>query len=723
MKRFGWFAVLALIVLAPLGVVFTQDDAGLSLDVIGIDSTDLSQIFIHASILDSSGQLVSGLNVDSFSVGGALTGLARVTKVENVTDDELAFASVLVIDTSSSMADRPLSQAQQAARQFINALRPNDPVAIVTFSTRVSLVVDFTTDRDQLLRAIDSLEYGGQTALYDATFLGIELASRSPYPRRAVVILSDGGEFGDVSARSRDESVKAATVNGIPVYTVGLGWSIDRRFLELISAESNAEFYNSPTPEQLVAIYDSLAYLFRTQYIVTIDADVRADGARYDFTLEVETVDGRRTSGTATLRAPIPVPLLFLPDDFFAEALAEDTTITVEIRADQDIASIEVALDGEVVSTDETFTIEPARQEPGEHRLDITVSDIEGDVGRVSREFEIAALPPTVSDDFETAPQTEVRKAEVITVDAGGQTEITMVEFLIDGQVVKTDEQAPFDFDLDPFELSPTEHTLSIRVTNEGGKSTEVHKTFDVELIPPRLETEGVTEETIVTDTIVGSVLAAGQSPITSITTEPEVATVIEGNRLEFTLNAADFPPGRNTIAVRAVDSAGAEIVQTLQFEVAALAPTVGLSGIAIDAILSGEQEVEVQAGGQTEITQIEVAYDEGPPETVREQSFTIPAQDLGDGPHEVEVTVRNEGGETTSVTLPFTVALPPTPTYTPSATLTPLPSSTPTDTPTHTHTPPATQTPVPTVTNLPTATTGPDSNRAADFNALADSN
>ena len=315
LKRFGWFAVLAMIMLVPLGVVFTQDDAGLSLDVIGIDSTDLSQIFIHASILDSSGQLVSGLDVDSFSVGGALTGLARVTKVENVTDDELAFASVLVIDTSSSMADRPLSQAQQAARQFINALRPNDPVAIVTFSTIVSLVVDFTTDRDQLLRAIDSLEYGGQTALYDATFLGIELANRAPYPRRAVVILSDGGEFGDVSARSRDESVKAATVNGIPVYTVGLGWSIDRRFLELISAESNAEFYNSPTLEQLVAIYDSLAYLFRTQYIVTIDADVRADGARYDFTLEVETVDGRRSSGTATLRAPIPVPLLFLPDE------------------------------------------------------------------------------------------------------------------------------------------------------------------------------------------------------------------------------------------------------------------------------------------------------------------------------------------------------------------------------------------------------------------------
>ena len=53
------------------------------------------------------------------------------------------------------------------------------------------------------------------------------------------------------------------------------------------------------------------------------------------------------------------MPLLFLPEDLFAEALTEDTQITVEIRADQDIESIEVALDGEVVSTEETFSIDP----------------------------------------------------------------------------------------------------------------------------------------------------------------------------------------------------------------------------------------------------------------------------------------------------------------------------------------------------------------------------
>ena len=74
-----------------------------------------------------------------------MAGLAEVTRVENVTDDELAFATVLVIDTSSSMAEKPLSEALAAARRYIEALGPRDPVALVTFNDRVQLVANYTT--------------------------------------------------------------------------------------------------------------------------------------------------------------------------------------------------------------------------------------------------------------------------------------------------------------------------------------------------------------------------------------------------------------------------------------------------------------------------------------------------------------------------------------------------------------------------------------------------
>ena len=730
MKRRALRFFIAILLLLPLSVVHGQDETGISLDIIGIDSTDLTQIALNASVLDSSGQLISGLETGNFWIGGDLAGRATVSQVENITDDELAFASVLVVDTSSSMADMPLSEAQAAARGYVKALGPEDPVALMSFSDEVRLVVNYTTDRALLLNQIDNLAYGGQTALYDATFRAIEVANEAPLPRKAVVILSDGGEYGGISEHTRAESIRAATIHGVPVYSIGLGWNIDQRFLEAIAAESNAASYNAPLPEELSDIYSSLAFLFRSQYIVTISADVPADGARYDFTLNVAAADGRRASGSAILRAPIPVPLLFLPDDLFTEALTEDTQITVEIRADQDIESIEYALDGEVVSTEETFTIVPEEQAPGEHQLDITVSDVEGDVGRLSTEFEIAALPPTVSDDFETEPAEDVAAAEVISVDAGGQTAITQVEFIVNGEVFHTDSEAPYEFDLDPFEFLPEEHSLSIRATNASGQVTTVEKTFEVETLPPRLEIEGFAPETVVSDTVSGSIRVEGQSPIVSLSLEPDLGALVESNRLDFTLNAADLPPGRNSITVRAVDAAGAETVQTIEFEVAPLAPTVAISGVAVDALVSEPQEVKVDAGGQTEISRIEVSYDGGPAEVVEDEVFTIPAEQLGDGAHEALVTVTNEGGQTTSIRLPFNVQLPPTPTFTPlptathmaTATDTAAPTATGTNTPVYTDTPStesartaqgiqqltATDTAVPTDTETPPTTDTP---------------
>ena len=61
MKRRALRFLIVLLLLLPLGAAFTQAETGISLDIIGIDSTDLAQVAIHTSVLDSSGQLVSGL--------------------------------------------------------------------------------------------------------------------------------------------------------------------------------------------------------------------------------------------------------------------------------------------------------------------------------------------------------------------------------------------------------------------------------------------------------------------------------------------------------------------------------------------------------------------------------------------------------------------------------------------------------------------------------------
>ena len=191
------------------------------------------------------------------------TNTPSPSEVPTVTDDPWAFATVLVFDTSSSMAGEPMSEAIQAMRQFISALGPDDLVAIVASNDYSSPLSDFTTDHDELLRVLGRLSYGGGTALYDATYGGIEVAERAPLPRRVVVLLTDGGEYGGVSELTREQAIYAATVGDVPVYTIGLGWDIDARFLESIASATNAASFLVPLPEELIQIYENLAFRFR----------------------------------------------------------------------------------------------------------------------------------------------------------------------------------------------------------------------------------------------------------------------------------------------------------------------------------------------------------------------------------------------------------------------------------------------------------------------------
>src|SRR5690606_32371961 len=118
---------------------------------------------------------------------------------------------------------------------------------------------------------------------------------------------------GGNSQVGRDAASLEALTRGVPVYTIGLGFGTDRTYLENLSTGTNARFYESPTSDELEGIYQELAALLRSQYVITLNADIPLDGTEYDFGIQV-TTDAGTAEATSTLRAPIPVPVVRLPD-------------------------------------------------------------------------------------------------------------------------------------------------------------------------------------------------------------------------------------------------------------------------------------------------------------------------------------------------------------------------------------------------------------------------
>ena len=688
------FLLIVVLLLVPVTVVITQNDEAEptpTLQIAGINASNLPTAEIAVNVLDPLGQPIPGLTVDDFSLAGELAELGQVLRVENVTDDNVAYSVVLVIDTSTSMSGRPLENTKEAAQLLIDQLGPDDPVAIMTFDTQVRVEQDFTINRTMLRETIDGLFPRGQTALYQAAFDAIELATQAPTTRRVVVLLSDGAEFGGHSQVGRDAARVEAGLRGVPIYTIGLGFGIDRTYLQELATGTNAQNFESPTPDELLGIFSELSGLLRSQYLITVNLDVPFDGTEYPFELTVNTPFGTTDTLVQTLRAPIPVPLvrLDLPD----APISQPTTISASVSADDEIISIGHTLqgeEGEGVFEDGvySFDIDPRQLQPGTYNLVITAVDREEDTGTASASLEIAALPsevtivPDLTGLVIDTPQT-------VTLEIDGQTPATTVNVDVAGTVSFDFDEPPYSFDIDPVLLAPGEQTLSIVVENEGGATAVIDQAITIAALPPDVVIEPDLPTDAIAEPFTFTVVTDGQTPVVSVSATLADQTITADEApFEFTIDPADFAPGAQTLSITAESASGATQTVEQALTIAALPAEFSVDGLTSGQTISGSfmpgdtlTVTVIIEDSQTPVTRVTVGNVTATVDDEDDSLYTaeIALLPLGTGPREFDISVTNAGGVTATVTIPVTINI--VPTATPSPTITATPTQTPTPT------------------------------------------
>lgn len=114
-------------------------------------------------------------------------------KVAYFSQDDAPVSIGLLYDTSGSMRPK-MATASEAAAAFFKTSNPDDEFFLIEFSDRPKLVVPFTSDPDQLYQRIVRTKPSGQTSLLDAIHLGLIQMKRARHWRKALVVLSDGGD-------------------------------------------------------------------------------------------------------------------------------------------------------------------------------------------------------------------------------------------------------------------------------------------------------------------------------------------------------------------------------------------------------------------------------------------------------------------------------------------------------------------------------------------------
>lgn len=210
----------------------------------------------------------AGLTPDAVTVrenGRAVRGVS-VVPASQASDGE--FGVVLLIDASRSMKGAAIQGAVAAARAFVEQRNPSQQIAIVTFNSRPTTLLPFTTDQgaiENALATVPALASG--THIYDAVEAGITLLRESNIRSGSIVLLSDGSDTGSAAG----EAVVSADARraGTGLFAVGLrSGSFDPSTLTRLASDTHGEYSEAGSARDLARIYQGIGQRLASQYVI-----------------------------------------------------------------------------------------------------------------------------------------------------------------------------------------------------------------------------------------------------------------------------------------------------------------------------------------------------------------------------------------------------------------------------------------------------------------------
>ncbi len=176
---------------------------------------DLNLVLVPVTVCDPTNRPVTGLEKEHFRI---LEDRVEQTITHFSMDDE-PVAVGLVFDISGSMGPK-LQKSRMAAAEFFKTANPDDEFFLVEFNDQPKMVVPLTRNVEDIQNQLTWAQSKGRTALLDAIFLAMNEMKKSKKNRKALLIISDGG---DNSSRYTESEVRnLVRENDVLVYAIGV---------------------------------------------------------------------------------------------------------------------------------------------------------------------------------------------------------------------------------------------------------------------------------------------------------------------------------------------------------------------------------------------------------------------------------------------------------------------------------------------------------------------
>ena len=264
-KRRTWLYILCVALFS--GPAPAQTDQASS-----IFRADTNLVVIPVAVTDTLNRFVLGLQQADFHL--IEDGVEQ--NVAHFSGEEAPLSIGLVFDESGSM-DYKLRTSRDAAAQLLKTLNKDDEAFLVEFGDNARLSVGFTAHTEQIQSALKNAQPGGLTAMLDAINTGLHEMKKAKNPRKAIVIVSDGGDnHSKYTAAEIESLVRAADVQiyAMGVFEPALSFGLTPeeisgpRLLSEIATQTGGRAFSAALSSDLPSVAARIAVELRNQYVL-----------------------------------------------------------------------------------------------------------------------------------------------------------------------------------------------------------------------------------------------------------------------------------------------------------------------------------------------------------------------------------------------------------------------------------------------------------------------
>jgi Ca-activated chloride channel homolog len=230
---------------------------------------DVNLVLVPVTITDPMNRLVTGLDRDNFNL---FEGRDQ-QEIKTFSSEDAPVSLGVIFDMSGSMSSK-IERAREAVIEFFKTANPQDEFFMITFADKPEEISDFTSSVDDIQGKLVYTIPKGRTALLDAIYLGITKMRQAKYPKKALLIISDGGDNhsryteGEIRSMVKEADVLIYAIGIYDHYFPTEEERLGPTLLSDVTELTGGRAFTIDNPNDLADVSTKIGIELRNQYVL-----------------------------------------------------------------------------------------------------------------------------------------------------------------------------------------------------------------------------------------------------------------------------------------------------------------------------------------------------------------------------------------------------------------------------------------------------------------------